>query len=83
MQSLLFVFMDEFLFHFSADLLAIREVNIIEMDKEEFKIRARGWGERFVLGKHPQGTEVKAITFSHMQIWEKEGKSEIYMILDI
>jgi hypothetical protein len=28
-----------------------------------------GVGECFELGRHPQGTEVKAITFSNMQVW--------------
>lgn len=31
-------------------------------------IRVAARGERFVFGRHPQGTEVKAVTFSNMQI---------------
>jgi len=42
-----------------------------------------GLGETFELGKHPQGTEVKAITYSAMQILEKEEYSEIFVIVDI
>ena len=82
-ESLLFTFMDEFLFHFSADLMTIREVSILHFDTENFKIKARGWGELFDLKKHPQGTEVKAITFSNMQIWQKEDFAEVYVIIDI
>jgi SHS2 domain-containing protein len=37
-------------------------VKILEFDKENFKIKAVGYGEIFNLEKHPQGTEVKAIT---------------------
>jgi SHS2 domain-containing protein len=46
-------------------------------------------GEKFDLSKHPQGTEVKAITYSAMQIHEKpaEGNTpasvDVYVIVDI
>lgn len=33
--------------------------------------------------KHPQGTEVKAITYSNMQIHETPERVDIYVILDI
>eukprot|EP01046_Picozoa_sp_COSAG06_P001156 COSAG06_NODE_35_length_30757_cov_53.112532_4_plen_304_part_00 len=36
-----------------------------------WRIRARGIGERFEMGRHPQGTEVKAITYSNMQIFDR------------
>lgn len=58
-------------------------MQIIEFDKTAFKIKAKGFGEEFQLGKHPQGTEVKAVTYSNMQIHENEGSSHIYVILDI
>ncbi|KAL8566138.1 Protein archease [Nucella lapillus] len=87
MESLLFHFLDEFLFLFSADPFIIcRVVKIVEFDRENFKIKAEGYGEEFVISKHPQGTEVKAITYSNMQIHEhskySEG-SEIFVIIDI
>lgn len=84
MLSLLFHFLDEFLFIFSAEPFFIaRKVKILEFDRENFRIRARGFGETFELGKHPQGTEVKAITYSNMQVHENEGKCEVFVIIDI
>uniref|UniRef100_A0A674HPM6 Protein archease n=1 Tax=Taeniopygia guttata TaxID=59729 RepID=A0A674HPM6_TAEGU len=81
--SLLFHFLDEWLYKFSADEFFIpREVKVLHIDRRQFKIRSIGWGEEFSLAKHPQGTEVKAITYSAMQICEDE-KPEVFVIIDI
>ena len=40
-------------------------------------------GERFVRGRHEAGTEVKAITYSAMQIRESPGDCEVFVIVDI
>ena len=42
-------------------------------------------GEEFSLDKHPQGTEVKAITYSAMQICysEESRQHELFVIIDI
>uniref|UniRef100_A0A3Q1HSQ8 Protein archease n=1 Tax=Anabas testudineus TaxID=64144 RepID=A0A3Q1HSQ8_ANATE len=83
MESLLFHFLDDWLYKFSADLFFIpREVKVVHLDRMHFKIRSIGWGEEFSIEKHPQGTEVKAITYSAMQIHDKE-KPEIFAIIDI
>lgn len=55
----------------------------MEFDHENFKIVAKGYGEKFDLNKHPQGTEVKAITYSNLQIHDKEGQHEVFVIIDI
>nr|CAD7266197.1 unnamed protein product [Timema shepardi] len=100
--SLLFHFLDEFLFLFCAEPFfiarlanalvvlsstaedgEIEKVKILEFDRENFRIKARGYGEEFVIGKHPQGTEVKAITYSNMQVHENEGHCELFVIIDI
>ncbi|XP_068435768.1 protein archease isoform X2 [Clinocottus analis] len=74
---------DDWLYKFSADLFFVpREVKVLHIDRMHFKIRSIGWGEEFSLAKHPQGTEVKAITYSAMQIHDIE-KPEIFAIIDI
>ncbi|XP_049337569.1 protein archease isoform X2 [Astyanax mexicanus] len=84
LESLLFHFLDDWLFKFSADVFFIpREVKVVHLDRMGFKIRSIGWGEEFSLNKHPQGTEVKAITYSAMQIRDDDEKSEILVIIDI
>ncbi len=42
-----------------------------------------GYGDTFNISKHPQGTEVKAITYSNMQFHEKEDYAEVFVIIDI
>ncbi|XP_046477429.1 protein archease-like isoform X1 [Neodiprion pinetum] len=86
LHSLLFHFLDELLFMFSAERFIIpKKVKITEMDRENFKIKATAIGEEFTLGKHPQGTEVKAITYSAMQILDRPDaeRPEVFVIIDI
>jgi SHS2 domain-containing protein len=99
LQSALFKFLDEWLYIFSADPFFIPfKIEITEFSRtkksdldagddadaeEEVVIKAVGFGETFQLGKHPQGTEVKAITYSAMQINEKPGFCEVFVIIDI
>ncbi|KAI6652116.1 Protein archease-like [Oopsacas minuta] len=84
--SLLFHLLDEFLFLFSADPFFIpREVKITHLDIKNFKVTAIGRGETFDISKHPQGAEVKAITYSNMQVINSEDgkKWDCYVIVDI
>jgi SHS2 domain-containing protein len=46
-------------------------------------VRAPRRGERFDRGRHVSGTEVKAITYSAMQIREAPGDAEVFVIVDI
>ena len=97
LQSALFNFLDEWLFTFSAEpffipfKVEITEFSRIKLDpagsdddhEENIVIKAVGFGEIFSLDKHPQGTEVKAITYSAMQITEKPSFCETFVIIDI
>ena len=40
-------------------------------------------GERFDRQRHASGTEIKAITYSAMQINESAGDAEVFVIVDI
>ena len=86
LQSVLYNFLDEWLFNFSADPFFIPfKIEVTEFDRsqDEIRIKAIGYGETFDLDKHPQGTEVKAITYSAMQITEKDSFCETFVIVDI
>ncbi|XP_053695581.1 protein archease-like isoform X2 [Sabethes cyaneus] len=86
LENLLFRFLDELLFLFSAEpYLICKKLEITKFDTENFYIECRCYGEEFELGKHPQGTEVKAITYSAMQIHQniEPNRSEVFVIIDI
>lgn len=88
LESLLYKFLDELLFLFSAEpFLICKKIEITEliMEGEDCRIKCKCYGEEFQLGKHPQGTEVKAITYSAMQIINEpdKGKCELFVIIDI
>ncbi len=82
--NFLFKWLDEWLFLFSAEPFFIpRKIVIEEFDAEKGYLKAVGYGEQFSLAKHPQGTEVKAITYSNMQIHQEKPTNDIYVIIDI
>mmetsp|Transcript_8144 Transcript_8144/g.15417 ORF Transcript_8144/g.15417 Transcript_8144/m.15417 type:complete len:238 (-) Transcript_8144:158-871(-) len=83
MESLLFGFLDELLYVFSTDLFVCCDLKITSFDRESWTITAIGRGETFSLSQHEQGTEVKAITYSAMQITEGEGRCDVCVIVDI
>ncbi len=83
LESLLFAYMDELLFQFNGDYFVCKRVEIVDFDREQWKIRAVGHGETYDKAKHVPGTEIKAITYSAMQIHETPDKSDVFMIVDI
>ncbi|XP_053948659.1 protein archease-like [Anastrepha ludens] len=85
-EGLLYHFLDELLFLFSIEPYIIcRKLEITKLNLEDFEIECRCYGESFEIGKHPQGTEVKAITYSAMQVIQKpeENHFEVFVIIDI
>jgi len=101
-QSLLFNWLDECLFVFvGGDLIVLKEIEVVafeqpgEKGEGRWRIEALGKGERFDRARHQQGTEIKAITYSAMQIIDHstassgEGEArvghacEVFVIVDI
>lgn len=83
-ESLLFTFMDECLYAFHSESFVMKEVSIVDFDTTNFKICAVGRGGLFDVSRHSQGTEIKAITYSNMQIKHDEpGRAEVFVIVDI
>lgn len=85
LKGLLYRFLDEILFLFNADpYLLSKRVRILNLEADsKFSISAECYGETFSLDKHPQGTEIKAITYSAMSIINHPDKCEVFFIVDI
>ena len=82
-DGLLFHFLDEFLFSFSAEPFFIpRKIEILSFDLDNFKIKARGYGEPFDISKHPQvycweGSRQKNNGYFTVRLAVREGGSPL------
>ena len=78
LHSLLFSLLDEFLFLFCTEGVVCCEVKLVgEVDRVNWRCEVEARGEVFDLARHPQGTEVKAITYSAMQVHGVRGVGAI------
>ena len=84
-EALLFDFLSEFLFIFDVEELVFNEITLefIHKINDFYELKAVVRGEKFDKKKHELGTEVKAVTYSFMEIEESEGLVKIKIIFDI
>ena len=84
-EALIFDFLSELLYIFDVDQLIFSEIEIekIKENRGQLTLSAMLKGEEFKKEKHEIGTEVKAITYSYMEIKETNEKAEILMVFDI
>ncbi|GAH44597.1 unnamed protein product [marine sediment metagenome] len=84
-EALLFDFLSEFLYIFDVDELIFNQIHVRSIEKfnDNFKLRATLIGEKFDLDKHEIGIEVKAITYSFLNIEEKHESTIIDIVFDI
>lgn len=85
LDTLLYAFLDELLFCFLTDGFVCSRIKIEELDRASHRLRARGWGGVFDRAVHECGTEIKAITYSAMQILDRTPPQdcEVFVIVDI
>ncbi len=84
-EALLFDFLSELLYIFDVEELVFNKikVQIIKESEDLFVLNALLRGEKFDVTKHEIGVEVKAITYSFMEITESKNKVEISIVFDI
>jgi len=84
-EALLFDFLTEFLYIFDVEELIFNEIQIqsIKKSKNKYSLKAVAKGEKFDKIKHESGTEVKAITYSFINVEEKKNRVKINIVFDI
>ncbi|KAL3777055.1 hypothetical protein ACHAWO_001919 [Cyclotella atomus] len=82
-RSLVYAFLDEWLFNFHETGFIPKDIDIIDYDPHTFMISSKGTGEVLDLTRHPRGMEVKAITYSAMKVKETDGRCDVYVVVDI
>jgi SHS2 domain-containing protein len=80
-ESLLFNFLDELLYHHEVSLLVYSRFEL-DIDIEKFVLTAECWGETFDLERHAQGISIKAVTFHKMKITKEDCNWKIRVVLD-
>jgi len=86
LYALLYEWLEALIVLFGAEGLIFSHFTVqkIELKNNEWYLTSEVWGETFDIDKHPQGTEVKAITYSEMEIQEEEGSHvRLQFVLDI
>ena len=86
-ESLVFQFLQEWLGRFHVSKFIPRYVTIESLDLTSFSVTSSGRGERMRPEKHLSGTEVKAVTYSNLQVITNNNNNgsrvDIWVILDI
>lgn len=83
--SMVFLFLQEWLTLFHETGFVPRKVSVIALIRNDWKIVATGHGNKFDSSRNTQGTEIKAVTYSNLQVREPPNKDrcDIWVIVDI
>lgn len=85
LESLLYNWLEDWLFYYSTEFLVFNKFKIHKFKKinDEYIIEASGWGEPFNHNKHEPKVEVKAATYNQMFIGKVNNKWIARFVLDI
>jgi SHS2 domain-containing protein len=82
LQSLMFNWLNELLFHYGSESLAFSKFKV-KVDEKNFKLSAECAGEKIDPRKHETRTEVKAATYHKLEIKKTEDVWSAQVIVDI
>jgi SHS2 domain-containing protein len=87
LEILIVNYLSEYLYYFDAERLLFADVTIfpIQFDEktQEYTISSISYGENFDPQRHEMKTEIKAITYSFLEVIQKKKKSEIWIVFDL
>lgn len=84
LETLAFTLLTAWLGRFHTESFLLFNVTIKSLSKTTpYVCVSEGDGEKFDIKRHTQGTEVKAVTYSNLQVNVGEGRTDIYVIVDI
>jgi len=85
LYSLLYDWLENLLIIYSVHNVLLSKFKLCEIKKvnEEYVARGEAYGELFDPTKHEQRTEVKAVTYSLMEISKKNKEYEVKVVFDI
>lgn len=83
LQSMVFHYLQEWLCIFHESGFVAKQVTVQALDRNSFTVQSTGKGERVDWNRHAQGTEIKAVTYSSLQVVELDSRCDIYVIVDI
>ena len=83
--ALLYNWLEALLVKFETENMLFSKFQITNWEEtdENFKIKAKVWGEKFDSQKHPQRVAVKAVTYHRMVIIRERDRVVLEFILDI
>lgn len=84
LEVLLYNWLSELLFIFDVEELIFKRFNMrIVKVKNEYFLRAEGFGEKFNVQKHGAGVEVKAVTYHMLEVKRENSWFKAKVLLDI
>jgi Uncharacterized conserved protein len=81
LEELLVSWLNEFLYLFETQGLLFSRFDIKKLSNEH--LEATVWGEQYTAEKHPIKRVIKAVTFHHLTITEKNGCWQTQIIYDL
>ena len=87
LEILIVNYLTEYLYYFDAERLLFSDVTISPIqfneDTGEYTLSSISFGEKFDPQRHEMKTEIKAITYSFLEVIQKKDKSEIWIVFDL
>ncbi len=84
-HSLLYNWLEELLFYTDSEQLVFSEFHVEKIEKKngDYVLKAVARGEKFDPSKHESRNQVKAVTYSLMEINKKDSFYEVKVVLDL